>query len=159
MPHIYYIMDAKSEKRIIVALIVIIAVLAIGVAYSMLSQNNEPAKSVNNTTIKNATLNNTTVKNTTVKNPGTTASGKYGYCAICGRALSSSEASDEFTQGKVCADCARNPYYQTEEGAQYANQKLFETYPDEYEWMYDDTGSAEYGYSYDDAGFEESDGY
>ena len=148
-------MDAKTDKRIIVVLIVIIAILAIGLAYSMLSQKHEPVKPVNNTTVKNATLNNTTVKNATVTQPTHTESGKYGYCAICGRALSSSEANNEFTQGKVCGDCARNPYYQTEEGAAYANQKLYEAYPDEYEWMYEDTSSVEYDYSYDDVGSEE----
>ena len=156
---IYNIMDSKMDKRIIVVLIVIIAILAIGLAYSMLSQNHDKVKPVNNTTVKNATLNNTTVKNATVTQPSHTESGKYGYCAICGRALSSSEANNEFTQGKVCDDCARNPYYQTEEGAAYANQKLFEAYPDEYDWMYDNPGSVEYDYSYNDVSPEEDNNY
>ena len=81
--------------------------------------------------------------NTTVEESQTTStsseSGQYGYCAICGKALTSSEANSEYTQGKVCHSCAANPYYQTDEGSQYANEKLYEAYPEEYEWMYEDS--------------------
>lgn len=55
----------------------------------------------------------------------------YGYCAVCGKALSASEANDEYTQGKVCHSCANNP----PGGPDYANQKLKEAYPDEYYWL------------------------
>ena len=79
--------------------------------------------------------------------------GEYGYCAICGRALTASEANNEYTQGKVCHDCANNPYYQTEEGSEYANEKLFEAYPDEYEWMYEDTNDEDYDYEDYDANY------
>ena len=49
----------------------------------------------------------------------------------------------------MCHDCAVNPYYQSGEGAEYANKKLYEAYPDEYSWMYEDD-SAEYEY-YDES--------
>ena len=81
--------------------------------------------------------------NTTVEESQTTStsseSGQYGYCAICGKALTSAEAHSEYTQGKVCHNCAANPYYQTDEGSKYANEKLYESYPEEYEWMYEDS--------------------
>ena len=96
---------------------------------------------VNNTTVKNATLEESESQSTSSEN---TESGQYGYCAICGRALSYSEANHEYTQGKVCSDCANNPYYQTAEGAEYANHKLYEAYPDEYAWMYEDTNDNNY---------------
>jgi hypothetical protein len=105
-----------------------------------------PKKAENNTTHINTTtkLNNTTVEDTATEESGSESagsqnseSGQYGYCAICGRALSYSEANHEITQGKVCIDCANNPDYQTGEGADYANRKLYEAYPDEYEWMYE----------------------
>ena len=67
-----------------------------------------------------------------------TESGQYGYCAVCGKALTYAEAHSEYTQGKVCHSCANNPYYQTDEGSKYANQKLQEAYPDEYDWMDDE---------------------
>ena len=148
--YICYIMETKMDKRIIV-LLAIIAILAVALAYCMLTFNHDKGNAIaNNTTAKNTTLNNTTVKNDTVTQASTNSeSGKYGYCAICGRALSASEASNEYTQGKVCMDCAKNPYYQSGEGARYANQKLFEAYPDEYEWMYEDTSNVKYEQTYD----------
>lgn len=124
-------MDALRDKRVII-LLVIIAVLAAGVAYGLLNHHDNVKVDVNNTTT------NKTVKNATVVQSDSD-SGKYGYCAICGRALTYSEAHNEYTQGKVCADCASNPYYQSGEGAKYANEKLFEAYPDEYEWMHEDS--------------------
>ena len=63
----------------------------------------------------------------------------YGYCAVCGKALSASEANDEYTQGKLCYSYANNP----PEEPDYVNQKLKEAYPDEYYWL--ETG---YGDSY-----------
>lgn len=87
-----------------------------------------------------ATVNNTTAVNATLESaPQKTDIGQYGYCAICGKALSYSEANNEYTQGKVCSDCASNPYYQTGEGADYANQKLKEAYPEDYEGMFEDS--------------------
>lgn len=129
------------DKRI-TALLIIIAILAIGVGYGLYTHQDAPKPVVNNTTI----VNNTTVKNATLDETETSSSsesesGEYGYCAICGRALTYSEANNEHTQGKVCLDCANNPYYQTGEGAQYANEKLFEAYPDEYSWMHEDDSS------------------
>lgn len=125
------------DKRII-GLVVIIIILAVGVGYGLLSHQHAPKQIVNDTP-----ANNTTVKNATLEQTSSSSdSGQYGHCAICGRALTYSEANNEYTQGKVCSDCASNPYYQTEEGSQYANEKLYEAYPDEYSWMYeDDTGS------------------
>ena len=49
----------------------------------------------------------------------------YGYCAVCGKALSASEANDEYTQGKLCYSYANNP----PEEPDYVNQKLKEAYP------------------------------
>ena len=119
------------DKRIIV-LLIIIALLTVGIIYSVYNNRNDEKTNetieINNVNV-NATLNETVHSD----------SGKYGYCAICGKALSYSEANDEYTQGKVCHDCAVNPYYQSGEGAQYANKKLFEAYPDEYSWMYEDS--------------------
>lgn len=127
------------DKRIL-ALLAIIAILAIGVGYGLYTHQDAPKVSVNNTT----SLNNTTVKNATLEQTtDSSPSGEYGYCAICGNALTYSEAHNEYTQGKVCHSCANNPYYQTGEGAEYANQKLFEAYPDEYSWMYEDDDSSD----------------
>lgn len=128
------------DKRIVI-LLVIIAILAAALGYMIFQQNS--VSDVKNTTA-NTTV-NTTVKNTTVVNETEedtsqeTVSGEYGYCAVCGRALSYDEAHNEYTQGKVCSDCASNPYYQTDEGADYANEKLKEAYPDDYEGMFEDS--------------------
>lgn len=135
------------DKRVI-AIVAIIAILSIGIGYGLFFHH-DTTKKADNKTQTNTTHNNTTVKNATLKNDtqetqsqsteSSSSGGEYGYCAICGRALSSSEAGDEFTQGKVCHDCAANPYYQSGEGAEYANQKLYEAYPDQYAWMYEDS--------------------
>ena len=134
---------------IIMALVVILAVILAGIGYMLIGHPEAPKKAENNTTKVNTTLiNNTTVKDTTSEESESeyassqnSESGQYGYCAICGRALSYSEANHEITQGKVCIDCANNPDYQTGEGADYANRKLYEAYPDEYEWMYENDGA------------------
>lgn len=135
----------KRDQMIIMALVVILAVILAGIGYMLIGHQDAPKKAENNTTKVNTTLiNNTTVKDTTSEESESeyassqnSESGQYGYCAICGRALSYSEANHEITQGKVCIDCANNPNYQTGEGADYANRKLYEAYPDEYEWMYE----------------------
>lgn len=103
--------------------------------------------------VANATMNQTQ----TSSSSSNTESGQYGYCAICGKALTYAEAHSEHSQGKVCHSCAANPYYQTPEGAEYANQKLYEAYPDEYEWMYEDTDDSAYDDSeyYDDSNYED----
>lgn len=138
------------DKRIIV-LLIIIAILACGLAYSVFNSPHEV-----NETVKI----NDTPKNATLINDNDVEDGKYGYCAICGKALSYEEANDEYTQGKVCRSCATNPYYQTEEGAEYANQKLYEAYPDEYSWMYEDTpDSNDYDYDYDDSYYDTYEDY
>ncbi len=145
-------MDALKDKRVII-LLVIIAILAVGVGYGLMTHQNNDTTNVNNTTT------NKTVKNATVVKSDS-ESGKYGYCAICGKALTYSEATNEYTQGKVCSDCASNPYYQSGEGAKYANQKLYEAYPDEYSWMYDDSDDYDYEYDdyyYDDYDYEDED--
>lgn len=136
------------DKRIL-ALLAIIAILAIGLGYGLYTHQDAPKVAANNTT---SLLNNTTVKNATLQETtDSSPSGEYGYCAVCGNALTSSEANNEYTQGKVCHNCANNPYYQTGEGAQYANQKLFEAYPDEYSWMHeDDSGDGDVEYVYND---------
>lgn len=128
----------KLNKQIIIILIIIIALLSVGIAYELFKTNN------NQNDVKNVTTNNTT-SNTTLNatlqqtEPTSSESGQYGYCAICGNALTQAEANNEHTQGKVCHNCAVNPYYQSGEGAEYANQKLYEAYPDEYSWMYEDS--------------------
>ena len=128
------------DKRII-GLLIIIIILSIGAGYVLLSHQDAPKQVVNNTTIAN----NTTVKNTTLEQittpPSDSSDGQYGYCSICGKALTYSEAHSEYTQGKVCRNCAQNPYYQTDEGSEYANGKLAEAYPDEYGWMFEDDSS------------------
>lgn len=134
----------KIDKRIIV-LLIIITILSIGIGYSIftLQQDNEKPR-INNTTINNTTIKNATLEQKTTSN---SESGQYGYCAVCGKALTSSEANNEYTQGKVCLSCANNPYYQSGEGAEYANKKLAEAYPEDYEWMYEDTSNYEHDYS------------
>lgn len=144
-------MEVKSMDKRMIAIIVIIAILIVGVGYGVLTHQDK-AKPADNKTVNKTATNNTTIKNATVKNTTTeeteiqssessssSESGEHGYCAICGRALSASEAGNEYTQGKVCSDCAANPDYQSGEGADYANRKLYEAYPDEYAWMYEDT--------------------
>lgn len=84
---------------------------------------------VNNTTNVTENITNVTEE---VNSSQSQNSGAYGYCAICGVPLSASEASDDYTQGKVCGNCAKNPYYYTDEGSQYANQKLEEAYSEDY---------------------------
>ena len=143
------------DKRIIV-LIAIIAILAIGLGYIAVSHHEPVKQPVNNTTIAN----NTTVKNATLNQTTSSSSsqesGQYGYCAICGKALTYAEAHSEYTQGKVCHSCGANPYYQTDEGSKYANQKLYEAHPDEYSWMDDiDVDSAYDEYEdYDNSNYE-----
>ena len=122
----------KNDKIIIITLIIVIVILAVGIAWQMhAAQTNGKSVEVNNTTVEN-----TTVKNATLEEEESveqqSESGQYGYCAICGKALTYAEAHEEYTQGKVCYDCASNPYFETEEGAKYANKKLEEAYPDEY---------------------------
>ncbi len=127
------------DKRIVI-LLVIIAILAGLLCYGIFTHQEPAKKIVNNTT---APTNNTTVKNATLEETTTESSsddgGEYGYCAICGKALTYAEANSEYTQGKVCHSCAANPDYQSEEGAKYANEKLYEAYPDEYAWMHEDS--------------------
>ncbi len=66
----------------------------------------QPAKNETNATVEESQTTSTSSE-----------SGQYGYCAICGKALTYAEAHSEYTQGKVCHDCAANPYYQTDEGS------------------------------------------
>lgn len=135
------------DKRIII-LLVIIAILSVGVIWGLYTHQDRNDIETNNTT----ELNDTEVKNATMVESETSDSerGQYGYCAICGRALTYEEANDEYSQGKVCHDCAANPYYETPEGADYANKKLAEAYPDEYSWMNDNSSdSDDYEYKND----------
>lgn len=143
----------KMDKRILV-LVIIIVILVAAIGLLVASQQNNVKHVANNTTVNNTTVKNATLENeTTTSDSSSSESGQYGYCAICGKALTYSEAHHEYTQGKVCSNCAKNPYYQTEEGSRYANQKLAEAYPDEYEWMNDDTSSDyEYYEDYEDYG-------
>ena len=129
-------MEIEKNKGIIAILVIIIIILVVGVGYQLMNHQNNAKPIANNTTIKNTTVKNATLTETS--SSSNSESGQYGYCAICGKALSYDEAHNEFTQGKVCTSCAQNPYYQTDEGAKYANQKLYESYPDEYAWMYED---------------------
>ena len=142
------------DKRIIV-LIAIIAILAIGLGYIAVSHHEPVKQPVNNTTIAN----NTTVKNATLNQTDSSSSqesGQYGYCAVCGKALTYAEAHSEYTQGKVCHSCGANPYYQTDEGSKYANQKLYEAHPDEYSWMDDIDVDSAYDEYEDDINYEDS---
>lgn len=140
------------DKRIAI-LLVIIGILLIAIGYTIFQQND--AGDANNTALNN-TVNNTTVKNATLdESSQKTVSGKYGYCAVCGKALTYEEAHNEYTQGKVCHACANNPYYQTGEGAAYANQKLEEAYPDEYNGISEDS----YEQNYNDNEYEDDEDY
>lgn len=122
----------EKNNIIIIALIAIIAVLAVCLGYALLLTHNNNAEPIlNNTQVNNTTVENTTTEQTSTSD-GDSDGGQYGTCAVCGRALTYSEANSEYTQGKVCSDCAHNPYYQTGEGARYANGKLAEAYPDDY---------------------------
>ena len=112
------------DKRILI-LLIIIAILAIGVGWGLINHQNNSNTQTNNT---NTTNNNTTVKNAT---SSSSQSGQYGYCPLCVKALTSLKQTIN-TQGKICHDCASNPYYETDEGAKYANKKLAEAYPEEY---------------------------
>ena len=102
-----------------------------------------PANNETNATVEEAQTSTSSSEN-----------GQYGHCAICGKALTYAEAHNEYTQGKVCHNCAANPYYQTDEGSKYANEKLYEAYPDEYAWMYEDSDDSSYD-SYDDSYYED----
>ena len=121
------------DKRIII-LVAIIAILSVGVIYALYTQQDVKTETVeiNETEVNDTVVNATMVEES--EEPSSD-SGQYGYCAVCGNALTYAESVDEYTQGKVCHSCAANPYYQSGEGADYANQKLAEAYPDEYSWM------------------------
>jgi type II secretory pathway pseudopilin PulG len=132
------------DKRIIV-LLVIIAILSAGIIWGLYTHQD------NNNVETNVTpdLNNTTVINATMEeteDSSNSDSGQYGYCAICGKALTYDEAHDDYTQGKVCHSCAADPYYETHEGADYANKKLQEAYPEEYSWMDEEYEEDNYTY-------------
>lgn len=72
------------------------------------------------------------IRNVVVAGNSAENASQYGYCAICGVALTYEEANNEFIQSKVCYNCANNPYYQHCE-ADYANKKLYEKYPKDHE--------------------------
>lgn len=72
------------------------------------------------------------IRNVAVAGNSAENTSQYGYCAICGVALTYEEANNEFIQSKVCYNCANNPYYQHCE-ADYANKKLYEKYPKDHE--------------------------
>ena len=135
------------DKRMLI-LLIIIAILSVGVIWGLINLQDSGKTSANNTTF----LNDTTVANATLveeeSSSTDSSSGQYGYCAICGKALTYSESQSEITEGKVCHSCASNPYYQSGEGAEYANQKLYEAYPDEYAWMYEDSDDYDNGDNY-----------
>lgn len=115
------------SKKVIVVVCLVIAVLCGGIIAATLFSEPESIDEVN------ITNNNTTETDNEVaeSSDGAKTETSYGYCAVCGKALSASEANNEYTQGKVCHSCANNP----PGGPDYANQKLKEAYPDEYYWL------------------------
>ena len=115
------------SKKVIVIVCLVIAVLCGGIIAATLFSEPESIDEVN------ITNNNTTETDNEVaeSSDGAKTETSYGYCAVCGKALSASEANDEYTQGKVCHSCANNP----PGGPDHANQKLKEAYPDEYYWL------------------------
>lgn len=138
------------DKRILI-LLIIIAILSVGIIWGLLNLPDSGKPPANNTTL----VNNSTVVNATMveeESSSDSPNGQYGYCAICGNALTYAESQSEITEGKVCHSCASNPYYQSGEGAEYANQKLYEAYPDEYSWMYEDSSD---DYDYGDYYYED----
>lgn len=109
-----------------------VIIVAVGVVLALTLTENDDVPVANNTIVNNTTniTNNSSVEVQNNENKEVeTQSKAYGYCAVCGAGLSYEEATHEHTQGKVCYDCANNPYYYTEEGANYANEKLWEDYP------------------------------
>lgn len=132
-------MDRKTIIILVTAVIVIL--IACGTAFLVLNNHSEP----NNETAINSTENITEVAEDAKASQPQKAKA-HGYCAICGAPLSLDEATDEYTQGKVCWDCARNPYYQTDPGAAYANEKLEEAYPEDYNGIADEYYDDEYYY-------------
>lgn len=113
-----------ENKHIIIILTAVIFLLILCFGCFFL---NAPQDTANNTTDEvNASVISTD------KASSDSESAKYGYCAICGKPLTYSEAHDEITEGKVCFSCASNPDYQEGDGADYANQKLKEAYPEDY---------------------------
>lgn len=115
------------SKKVIVVVCLVIAVLCGGIIAATLFSEPESIDEVN------ITNNNTTEADREVveSSDEVKTEKSYGYCAVCGKALSASEANNEYTQGKVCHSCANNP----PGGPDYANQKLKEAYPDEYYWL------------------------
>ncbi|WP_409200778.1 hypothetical protein [Methanobrevibacter sp. DSM 116169] len=118
----------EKNIKILIGVIAVVIVLLVLVVASGFIFNND-TDTTNNSTI-NITNNNTTnlTVNNTVENKATEESVEKtvysAYCMICGAGLSTAEANDWYNQGKVCMDCANNPYYHTEEGSKYANEKL-----------------------------------
>lgn len=130
----------KSSKKIIGIIVGVIVILCIGiiVTFAIMDDNNENTVPTVNNNTTNVT-NSTNATNITSSSKETTTEsysevektgGEYGYCSICGNGLTYKEATNWYTQGKVCQSCAENPYYYTEEGSKYANEKIFEKYPD-----------------------------
>lgn len=117
-----------ENKNLIIILTIIIVLLILGIGYFALNMFQDTDSTANNTTEQV----NASVINNETQSSSSSESGQYGYCAICGKPLTESEANDEYTQGKVCFSCASNPDYQYGEGADYANQKLEEAYPEDY---------------------------
>ena len=93
------------SKKVIVVVCLVIAVLCGGIIAATLFSEPESIDEVN------ITNNNTTETDREVAESSDEVKTEksYGYCAVCGKALSASEANDEYTQGKVCHSCANNP--------------------------------------------------
>lgn len=127
-------------NKIIIILCLVVIILCCGIIVNTSFDDTKNVKEVNITNNNTTEVNKEVVKASEDKK--TEVVEAYGYCAVCGKALSASEASDEYTQGKVCHSCAINP----PGGPDYANQKLKEAYPEEYSWMetgYEDTSDGD----------------
>lgn len=130
----------KNKKLILGAVgLIIVAIIIIttfGYVINNYSTNNN-TKLTNNSNTSN--FSNTTNQSKEISNNKDKKVSYSSYCKICGAGLSSSEANNEYTQGKTCLKCAKNEYYQTEKGSKYANKKLGvepaeEIYTESYEY-------------------------
>lgn len=112
-------MDKNTKVILLLAIIVII--VATVSAFTIIGNHSNNQE--NTTVLKNNTTTN--IANVPEDPATPTSSEDYGHCAICGASLTKAEASNSYTDGKLCTGCANNPYYtNTREGADYANEKL-----------------------------------
>lgn len=97
------------SKKVIVVVCLVIAVLCGGIIAATLFSEPESIDEVN------ITNNNTTEADREVAESSVDVKTEksYGYCAVCGKALSASEANNEYTQGKSMSQLCKQPSRRT----------------------------------------------